>query len=46
MKATLGEFQALRLLGAFSKIDDEDKRKAVLEHVEAEAGSSTKPKKK
>ncbi|TWB89445.1 hypothetical protein FBZ93_116164 [Bradyrhizobium macuxiense] len=46
MKATQGELQALRLLRAFSKIDDEDKRKAVLEHVEAEAVSSKNPKKK
>ncbi|MES5486085.1 hypothetical protein QMZ05_25305 [Bradyrhizobium sp. INPA03-11B] len=46
MKATQRELQALRLFRAFSKIDDEYKRKAVLEQVEAEAESEKNPKKK
>lgn len=37
MKTTLRKLQALRSLRAFSKIDNEDTRKAALEHVEAEA---------
>ncbi|TWB89448.1 hypothetical protein FBZ93_116167 [Bradyrhizobium macuxiense] len=46
MKTMLRNLQALRLLRAFSKIDDEYKRKAVLEHVEAEAEPEKNPKKK
>ncbi|MES5488392.1 hypothetical protein QMZ05_37100 [Bradyrhizobium sp. INPA03-11B] len=44
MKVTQRELQALRLLRAFSKIEDEDKRKAILKHVEAEAESEKDPK--
>ncbi|WP_168193269.1 hypothetical protein [Bradyrhizobium sp. NAS96.2] len=45
MKVTKANLQALRLLRAFSKIESEDKRKAVLEHVEAEAEPEKNAKK-
>ncbi|WP_426442560.1 hypothetical protein [Bradyrhizobium genosp. P] len=37
MKSTLEELQALRLVRAFCKIKDPDKRKEVLDYVEAQA---------